>query len=90
MVRMIEGTCYACVQPHLDETESTVGTHICVSHEGPASSGETVTIKATLREIKKRRLTFDVEVATSTGVISRGTHERAVIDLERMRAKAAG
>lgn len=87
MIQMIEATCFACAQPHLDENESTVGTHVCVSHVGPARSGETVTIKVTLREINKRRLTFDTEVKAPAGVISTGTHERAVIDLERMKAR---
>ena len=88
MVQLIEATCYSCVQPHLDEHESTVGTHVCVSHVGPARSGETVTIKAVLNEINKRRLTFEVEVAAPSGVISTGSHERAVVDLERMRARS--
>lgn len=87
MVGLIERTCFACVQPHLEPNETTVGTHICVSHTGPARSGESVKVRVTLREINKRRLTFDVEVASGAGTISTGTHERAVVDLERMRGK---
>ncbi len=90
MVQLIEATCFACVQPHLDANESTVGTHICVSHAAAARSGETVTVKVALREINKRRLKFDVEVTGPAVTISSGTHERAVIDLDRMRGRTAG
>jgi predicted thioesterase len=88
MIQMIEGTCLVSVQEHLDDSETTVGTHVCVSHVGKASPGEQITIKARLKNIQKRRLTFDTEVHAPSGVISTGTHERAVIDLNRMAGKS--
>ncbi len=87
MIGLIEGTCYACAQQHLDEGETTVGTHVCVSHTGPARSGETVQVRVALREVNKRRLTFETEVVAAAGTISTGTHERAVVNLDRMRGK---
>ena len=83
MVQLIEQTCLFGVQPHLDDGETTVGTHVCVSHTGPAAVGETVTVSCRLTAIQRRRLTFDVEVAGPSETISTGTHERAVIDLNR-------
>jgi fluoroacetyl-CoA thioesterase len=83
MVQLIEQTCLVAVQPHLDDTETTVGTHVCVSHTGPAAVGESVTVTCRLTGIERRRLTFDVEVAGPAQTISTGTHERAVIDLTR-------
>ncbi len=87
MIGLIEGTCLQCAQPHLDGTETTVGTHVNVSHGGPAYAGEEVTIKSRLKEINKRRLLFEVEVLSPRGAISAGTHERAVIDLARFGQK---
>lgn len=87
MISLIEGTCLQSVQPHLDENETTVGTHVNVSHVGPAQAGQQVTVKTRLTTIVKRRLTFDIEVISPQGAISTGTHERAVIDLTRMRGK---
>ncbi len=84
MIGLIEGTCLQCAQPHLDENETTVGTHVNVSHTGPARVGEEVRVSVSLKEIDKRRLRFDVEVAAPQGTISSGTHERAVVDLQRM------
>ncbi|MDX1383071.1 MAG: thioesterase family protein [Thermoanaerobaculia bacterium] len=83
MVGLIEGTCLEGVAPHLDAGETTVGTHISVSHTGPAMSGEEVVVDATLEAIEKRRLRFAVEVRSPRGAISTGTHERAVVDASR-------
>lgn len=83
MIQLIEETCLSSIQPHLDDGETSVGTHINVSHKGPASAGEEVVVKAKLTTINKRRLTFEVEVHSPRGVISDGTHERAVIDTSR-------
>lgn len=84
MVGLIEGTCLQSVLEHLDEGETTVGTHICVSHSGAAYVDEKVTISSRLKEIKKRRLLFDVTVTSPRGCISEGTHERAVINPSRL------
>jgi fluoroacetyl-CoA thioesterase len=83
MIGMIEGTCLFAVQPHLEEGQATVGVHVCVSHEGAAASGQEILIKARLKEIEKRRLTFDTEVSVDGRIISRGTHQRAIIDTKR-------
>lgn len=83
MIQLIEGTCLTSVQPHLDENETTVGTHVNVSHAGAASSGEQVNVKVRLATIVKRRLTFEIEVSSPRGTISEGSHERAVVDTSR-------
>jgi fluoroacetyl-CoA thioesterase len=84
MVGMIEGTCMSSLEGHLDTGELTVGTHVCVSHEGAVREGEEFVIRSTLSGIERRRLTFDVEVQGPRGSVSRGTHERAVVDATRM------
>jgi fluoroacetyl-CoA thioesterase len=83
MIQLIEGTCLVLAQEHLDDGELTVGTHVCVSHSGAAMSGQDVTVHADLTTIEKRRLTFTVSVVAPSGVISEGTHQRAVIDSSR-------
>jgi fluoroacetyl-CoA thioesterase len=88
MVGLIEGACVAAAIAHLDAGETTVGTHISISHTGPAASGESVRIRARLVKREKRRLTFEVEVLSPRGSISSGTHERAVVDLSRFAALA--
>ena len=83
MVQLIEMTCLVTVEPHLDGNEVTVGTHVCVSHSGAAMAGQDVVINCRLATIDRRRLTFDVSVTGPSGVISEGTHQRAVVDSSR-------
>jgi fluoroacetyl-CoA thioesterase len=83
MIGLMEGTCLRGVAEHLDEGETTVGTHVCVSHSGVAREGEEVVVRARLAGVERRRLTFEVEVRSPRGSISEGTHERAVIDTAR-------
>jgi fluoroacetyl-CoA thioesterase len=83
MVQLIEMTCLLAAQPHLDDSEVTVGTHVCVSHAGAVMAGEDVVVSCRLATVEKRRLTFDVNVTGPNGVISEGTHQRAVVDSSR-------
>ena len=84
MVGLIEGTCLRSMLPHLDEGETSVGTHICISHSAAAYVDEVITISPRLQEIKTRRFTFEVQVRSPRGEISKGTHERAVIQPSRL------
>jgi len=84
MIGLIEQTCLVSVQEHLDEGETTVGTHVCVSHQAAALEGEEVTYRARLSKIDRRRLTFEVQAEGPQGLLSEGTHERAVIRLDRL------
>jgi fluoroacetyl-CoA thioesterase len=81
MVGLVEGACLGLAQVHLDQGETTVGTHICVSHEAAVTEGEEFVIRCHLASIERRRLNFDVEVDGARGVVSRGTHQRAVLSL---------
>jgi fluoroacetyl-CoA thioesterase len=83
LVSIIEGACRRAVLPHLPAGHDTVGTHVCVSHEGVALVGHEVTVRAELVEVDGRHLLFDVTVDGPRGVVSRGTHRRAVVDPSR-------
>jgi fluoroacetyl-CoA thioesterase len=83
MVSLIEQTCLLAAREHLDDGETTVGTHICVSHEAAALEGEGVDISCRLLAIDGRRLTFEVEVTGTRGRLSKGTHQRAVVSTQR-------
>ena len=64
---------------HLDEGETTVGTHICVSHAKAVNVGDSVVVSCELTERDRRRLTFRVGVRHGEAVVSEGTHERFVV-----------
>jgi fluoroacetyl-CoA thioesterase len=84
MIGFIEGACLMAAAPHLDQDETTVGTHVCVSHDAAVREGEEFVVRCRLASIEKRRLNFEVAVDGPAGQVSRGTHQRAVVKLARM------
>jgi len=91
MVGLIEWACILAVNPYLDwPDEQTVGTYVNLSHCAPTPPGLTVTTKVKLAAVDGRRLSFEIEAADGVDIISRGTHERVIIQADRFTAKAAG
>ena len=88
MVGFLEWACIKAVNPHLDwPEEQTVGTQINVSHSAATPPGLEVTAKVKLTQVDGRRLVFEVEANDGVDVISKGTHERFVINRARFSEK---
>jgi fluoroacetyl-CoA thioesterase len=88
LVGFLEWACIQAVNPHLDwPQEQTVGTHIDVSHVAATPAGFDVTAKVRLVEVQGRRLLFDVEAHDGVDLISKGRHERFVINKDKFDAK---
>jgi len=88
LVGFLEWACIKAVNPHIDwPREQTVGTHIDVSHEAATPPGLEVTAKVELVKVDGRQLFFVVEAYDGVDRISRGRHERFVIDKARFEAK---
>ena len=79
MVGLIEDTCLWTAQEHLDDGETTVGIHVCLSHAASVSAGETIDIVCELTDIDRRRLVFETKVTSGDTVVSEGTHQRFVV-----------
>jgi len=88
MVGLIEWTCIQALNPYLDwPEEQTVGTHIDVSHIAATPPGLEVTAKVKLVEVDGRRLVFEVDAHDGIDLITRGRHERFIIDKDRFDRK---
>ena len=88
MIGLIEWTCIKAINPHLDwPKEQTVGIHINVSHVAPTPTKLEVTTKVKLIEVDHRKLVFEVEAHDGVDLITKGTHERFVINRETFDAK---
>jgi fluoroacetyl-CoA thioesterase len=88
LVGFLEWACIKAINPHLDwPREQSVGTHIDVSHEAATPPGLEVTAKVELIAVEGRKLVFAVEAHDGIDLISRGRHERFVIDRERFDAR---
>lgn len=88
LVGFLEWACIMAINPHLDwPKEQTVGTHIDISHEAATPPGLEVTAIVELLEVDGRKLIFSVEANDGFDLISKGRHERFVINKEKFDAK---
>jgi len=88
LVGFLEWACIKAVNPHLDwPEEQTVGTHIDVSHLAATPPGLEVTATVELIAIDGRKLVFAVEAHDGVDQISKGRHERYIINKERFDAR---
>ena len=95
MVGLLE---WACMN-HLDEAghlqpgQTSVGTHISVSHTAATLPGQVLTVEVTCTLVDGRTVEWDLTARDERDWITSGTHQRAVIDTERfvngLRKKAA-
>jgi fluoroacetyl-CoA thioesterase len=84
---MVEAT-LAAADPLLPEGYVTVGKSTSVSYQNPTIIGMTVTVTATLTEIDKNRLVFELTAFDELGQIARGKHERIIVDAATFMQKA--
>ena len=69
--------------------EGSVGYHNDLWHLAATPVGGAVTIEATIREIDRKRLIFDIKGHDERAQVVKGSHERIVVDLEKFLAKLA-
>ena len=90
LVGLIEWTCIQAINPHIDwPREQTVGTDIQVNHTAATPPGLEVTVFVTLKAVNRRRLVFEVSASDGIDLISKGTHERYIIDAAIFEKKIA-
>jgi fluoroacetyl-CoA thioesterase len=88
LVGLLEWCCVKAINEHLNwPNAQTLGTHVDVSHSAATPPGLEVVARARLVRVEGRRLVFEVEPHDGIDVISRGTHERFVIERQRFAGK---
>ena len=87
LVGLMEWACVRAMAPYLEPGEGSVGTAICVTHTAATPPGLTVTVTCELVEAQGRRLRWRVSAHDGVDEIGSGTHERAVILVDRFVAK---
>lgn len=90
LVALCEWACIDLIRPHLDwPAEQSLGTRVDLTHVAATPPGLTVTVDATLTEVNGRTLRFAVHAHDGIDEITRGTHERTLIDAGRFSARIA-
>lgn len=87
MVALMEQAACNAVDPCFNDSESSVGTLVNVTHDAATGMGKAVTATATLVEVQGRKLVFEVTAADEDKQIGKGRHERFIINKEKFMAK---
>ena len=80
----------SALAPYYEEGQSSVGTHLDVSHDAATPVGMKVRAEAEVIEVDRRRIVLSVAAYDEMGLIGKGTHERFLIDAAKFIAKAEG
>lgn len=90
MVGLFEWTCIQAVNPYLDwPEEQTVGIGLNLNHLAATPPGLTVTVDVKLEEVDGRRLVFSIVADDGIDTISKGTHERFIIEAAKFNRKVS-
>jgi fluoroacetyl-CoA thioesterase len=84
MVLAMENAALNAVRDFLDPGETAVGTKIDVSHLAPTPVGHRVRAEAEIVGVEGSHIHFTVTAWDNDEEIGRGTHERMVIDSNRL------
>ena len=84
LVGLMEGACQLAIKPYLDwPREQSVGTHVNFSHLAATPPGLTIRVRCEVLAVAGRKVNFRASAHDGHDLISEGTHERVVIDVER-------
>src|SRR5437016_13342249 len=83
----VEYTCRDFLLGHLEAGEDSVGTKVNWEHVGPALLGAEITISVKLTNVDGRRVSFEAAVDDGADAVARGTHERFIVDVQKVRER---
>jgi fluoroacetyl-CoA thioesterase len=84
MILIMENAALNAVRPFLEPGESAVGTAVDIRHIAATPAGLRVTADAEVTRVEGRRIEFRLTARDEVEEIGRGTHERRVVDLDRI------
>jgi fluoroacetyl-CoA thioesterase len=89
MVTAMENAALNAVRDYLDAGESAVGTSVNIRHLAATPAGHQVTAIAEVTKVDGRRIEFNVSARDEIEDIGTGTHERMVVDIDRLGQRLA-
>ena len=93
MVSLLEEAADEAMRPYLAPGQDSVGVRVDVRHLAATPKGMRVRATATVREVDRRRVTFEVVIDDEIERVGEATHDRFIIDgdryTERLKQKAS-
>jgi len=90
MIGLFEFACIKAINPHLDwPDEQSVGIGFNLNHTAATPPGFTITVKGRLDKVEGRKLTFNITADDGVDTISKGTHDRFIINAAKFKEAVA-
>jgi fluoroacetyl-CoA thioesterase len=87
MIMVMENAALNAIKPYLGAGETAVGTRVDVRHLAATPAGQRVTGEAEVIHVDGRRIEFSVSASDAAQRIGVGTHERMVVDSEKLASR---
>lgn len=88
MVALMEGAACEAIEAGLNESETSVGTELNISHLSATPVGLEVRAEAEVTAVEGKTISFAVTAYDEAGKIGEGTHKRVVVSSQRFLDKA--
>ena len=89
MIMMMENAALNAVRPFLEPGESAVGTMVDIRHLAATPVGQLARAEATVTAVEGRLIQFSVSARDESEEIGKGSHERMVVNVERLAKRLA-
>lgn len=88
MVALMEGAACKAIEGAMDDSKTTVGTELSISHISATPVGLEVRAEAEVTAVEGNVITFSVRAFDESGEIGSGTHKRVIVPVQKFLEKA--
>ncbi len=92
MIGLIEKTSNEYIQKYLSAVSTTVGTFVNFTHENPVKINEKIIIEGRVDKIVDNKIKLKIKVVRNKdrSTVSRGTHDRYIVNKKKFSKKVRG
>ena len=88
MVALMEGAACEAIEEALGEDKTTVGIELNIQHTSATPVGLEVRAEAEVTAVEGKIITFELRAFDEAGEIGKGTHKRAIVQVQKFLDKA--
>lgn len=88
MIALMENTACECLNPFLDEGETSVGVMMNTTHDAATPAGMKVRVTAEITAVDRKKVSFSIIAEDEKDVIGKASHDRFVVNKEKFESKA--
>ncbi|WP_270324358.1 thioesterase family protein [[Eubacterium] hominis] len=88
MIALMENTACECLNPFLDEGETSVGVMMNTTHDAATPAGMKVSVTAEITAVDRKKVSFSIIAKDEKDIIGKASHDRFVVVKEKFETKA--